>query len=247
MRILDIDAGNTRVKWRYLVDGKSHKAGAFANDSSNALVEMIADSVDGAVDLCRMASVRAPKERESLRASLENVFGVSPALPDPESGIGGVHFPDADPCRLGDDRWLAMLGARKHYPDGPVVVIDSGTALTLDAVDANGVFQGGLITPGVNTMLKSMVDAADLLVLPDEKEFSRSLAKNSVQAVLNGALSMAASLIEREVQRFNSQARVVLCGGDARMLAEQMNIPVEYCPELVFEGLEVAIPVKGMR
>ena len=137
-----------------------------------------------------------------------------------------------------------MLGARKYYPDQAVVVVDSGTALTLDVIDQKGVFQGGLITPGLGTMLKAMADSADLLVLPEVKKYDRRLAKNSIDAVLNGALSMAASLIEREVQRFSGDVQVVLCGGDALTIAEQLTITVNHHPELVFDGLGIALPVK---
>ena len=68
------------------------------------------------------------------------------------------------------------------------------------------------------------------------------LAFPSIQAIQNGALSMAAALIEKEVERYPGSIKVLLCGGDARVLAECLTIPVEYHQDLVLDGLAVARP-----
>ncbi len=242
MKILDIDAGNTRVKWRLTCDTVVICSGVIDNCTAEQFFEQSLQEVSGGIDRCRLSSVRSSAVIGELCRSIQQGFNIKPELPKPKSGIGGIVYDKADPRKLGDDRWLAMLGARRFYPEKTVMVVDSGTALTLDVINSQGVFQGGMICPGVGTMLKSLTDAADLLVLPDDKNYSRARAHNSVQAVLNGVVSMAAALVEREVQKISGDVTVVLCGGDAPVLAEQLTIPAEYCPDLVFDGLEVALP-----
>ena len=245
MNTLDIDAGNTRLKWRLSVDGKSVLQGALDNTHADDYAAEISSSINIDVGRCRISSVRAPEVVNELASALQMVFGVVAEQPRPQSGVGGLIVDKVDPGRLGCDRWLAMLGGKVLYPDRNLMIVDSGTALTVDVVSADGYFQGGLICPGLKTMLWSMTESADLLVLPERPECHRALAHESVQSVQNGALSMAVALIEKESERIEGDVTVVLCGGDAPVLAESLNIPVQYQPDIVFKGLEVALPVQG--
>ncbi|CAM3732277.1 type III pantothenate kinase [Parendozoicomonas haliclonae] len=240
MSILEIDAGNTRLKWRVTKQGDVIARGVVNNTSPEDMVEAIAGEVESTEE-CWLASVRGAEVIAALSLAIQKRFSVSVQIPKPENGVGGLFVNEVDPARLGMDRWLAMLGARKLYPDQPVMVVDSGTALTLDVVNGAGVFQGGLICPGLKTMLKAMADSADLLVMPPEPVLERGLTFASIQAVQNGALTMAVSLVEREAERFGQNIKVILCGGDGQLLAGNMAIPVQLEPELVFEGLSVAL------
>ena len=244
MSVLDIDAGNTRLKWQELRRGVVVSSGAIANSDISGMVDDVGDALSGRVSACRVSSVRGRDVVEGLLRALKKRFCIDPVLPEPRSGIGGLVVEGVSPSRLGDDRWLAMLGAIKLYPEQPVIIVDSGTALTLDVVDRHGAFRGGLICPGVRTMLQAMADSADRLVLPEKLELQRGVALSSLQAVQNGALSMATSVIEREVARLGGNAVVILCGGDAPLLAECVDISVQMHPDLVFEGLRVALPIE---
>ena len=247
MNVLEIDAGNTRLKWRFVCRGDVKGSGAIVNAPAASMVVELAECLAGkTVDACRLSSVRSPEAVEAVCCSIKSVFGVEPRIPDPVQEVPGLTIQGVDAKRLGCDRWLAMLGARLLYPDQAVMVVDSGTALTLDVVDAEGVFQGGLICPGLNTMLRSMTESADLLVLPEILTYERSLGFPSIQAIQNGVLSMAAALIEKEVERFPGDIKPLLCGGDARLLAESLTIPVECHQNLVFDGLAAALPIEGI-
>ncbi len=243
MSILDIDAGNTRLKWRLVDRGERVDCGVVNNAHPDVMVEALSQQIKGTVSVCRLASVKGADFIAKLCDAIEKVFGIRPKLPIPENGTGHLMVTGVEPRRLGMDRWLAMVGAVHLYPGQAVMVIDSGTALTLDVVGEDGIFRGGLICPGLNTMLKAMVDSADLLVMPDVLKLHRGLAFASVQAVQNGALTMAVSLIEKEVERYSGELIVILCGGDARLLAENVSVPVNLHPELVFQGLDIALPL----
>ena len=247
MNILDIDAGNTRLKWRFSSHGCTKGSGAIINASEACMIAELKGHLDGVpVDICRFSSVRSSAVIAFMCAEIETALGVRPLIPDPVQEASGLLVQGVNAKRLGCDRWLAMLGARLLYPDAAVMVIDSGTALTLDVVSADGVFQGGLICPGLNTMLRAMTESADLLVLPDALRYERSLTFSSIQAIQNGALSMAAALIEKEIERFPGDIKPLLCGGDARLLAESLSIPVECHQDLIFDGLAVALPMRDI-
>ncbi|WP_281649092.1 type III pantothenate kinase [Parendozoicomonas sp. Alg238-R29] len=247
MNTLDIDAGNTRLKWRWQMSGQEPKYGAVINQPAEVMVEALHKFVgDSVVDVCRLSSVRSREVVDEVCQKVLGAFSVQPRLPDPASGIGGVIVNEVDPLRLGLDRWLAMLAAKGLYPSRAVMIVDAGTALTLDIVGADGVFQGGFICPGLSTMLRAMTESTDLLVMPEVPEFRRMPAFPSIQAIQNGALSMAAAFVEREFERFDGDICVILCGGDAALLAENLGIPVDYRPELVFDGLAIALPAEDL-
>ena len=248
MSVLDIDAGILRLKWR-LLDSVSRNVvaqGVEKNNKPELMVASIADQLPAGITECRLASVKGETFIFELCSAIESLLGVMPRQPRPVNGVGGLVVEGVDPAYLGVDRWLAMLGAHALYPDRNVMIVDSGTALTLDVVDRNGHFQGGLICPGLNTMLKAMADNADRLVMPAEPELKRGLTFRSLQAVQNGALTMALSLIEREYERYHGgDIAVILCGGDGPLLAENLSVPVVQHPELVFVGLDLALPLRS--
>lgn len=253
MSVLDIDAGNTRLKWR-LVEPESKviiAQGAEVNSEPELMVSSIVSQLATLsnhrkiVD-CRLASVRSGSFIFALCCAIETQFGLMPRQPQPANGVGSISVESVDPAHLGVDRWLAMLGAHHLYPNEDVMIVDAGTAITVDIIDKNGHFQGGLITPGLNTMLKAMVDSADLLVMPAEKDLKRGLTFSSIQAIQNGVLTMVLSLIERESERYADDVTTILCGGDGPILAENLTIPVHQCPELVFAGLDIALPLSSL-
>ncbi len=247
MNVLDIDAGNTRLKWRLIdrVGGCVIDQGVQTNASPASMVANLFARIAGGFDCCRLASVRDESFIFALSSLIEERWGVMPRQPRPANGVGGLLVDGVDPARLGVDRWLAMVGAYARYRGQNIMIVDSGTALTLDVVSAAGHFQGGLICPGLNTMLKAMANNADRLVLPEQPKLERGLTFTSLQAVQNGALTMAVSLIEREYERYQGEIVVLLCGGDGPLLAEHLTVPAQLCPELVFAGLEIALPVVG--
>ncbi len=253
MNILDIDAGNTRLKWRLLQNGETLGQGAIANAPAEQLVSELAKALEGVVATrdsisflgCRLSSVRSPEAIEALQRCISKKFGVEPVQPVPEETVKGLVVKTVDPKRLGDDRWLAMLGAVTLYPGRPIIVVDSGTALTLDCINAQGEFSGGLICPGLKTMLKGMASSADRLVLPERPDYQRGVAAKSLQAVQNGTLTMALSLIESEFRRIpGHDVKLILCGGDASLLAKNLEVPATIASDLVFDGLAAALPLQ---
>lgn len=243
MVILDFDCGNTRLKWRLMCGNEPGCSGAVANtDCCASILWQLAGQLSAQPARCRMSSVRAPKINDAMEAAILDIWGIKAERPVRQACLAGVQLAGVDLAVFGEDRWLGLLAARAAVPARPLMVVDSGTTLTLDIIDENGCFMGGLIVPGINLMLKSMADSADGLSIPEQRHFRRALGMKAADAMQFGVASMAAALIEKEHELLGDEAAVIIGGGDASMLAELVTIPVLHLPDLVFDGLAIALP-----
>ncbi|MEO7149364.1 MAG: type III pantothenate kinase, partial [Rhodanobacteraceae bacterium] len=151
------DLGNSRLKGALLTHkdlAQRFALGWDAPDFDTALREKLA--AWPAPSRVLVASVAAPARAARLRGALLALRGLEPEwLRSPRAGCGIVNSYRA-PERLGIDRFLAMAAARAAVDDDPVIVIGCGTALTLDAVDAEGLHRDGLIAPSPALMIDSL-------------------------------------------------------------------------------------------
>ncbi|MDF1765019.1 MAG: type III pantothenate kinase [Gammaproteobacteria bacterium] len=240
--IIEIDAGNTRLKWRRRERGGVVSAAAIA-DSVAAIAEALAGDAAQGVDAVRIASVRAPEALQGLIVECEAAFGCSATVAKVARHCAGLTIQYADPARLGVDRWLAMLAARARGA-GAWLVVDCGTALTVDRIADDGCHEGGFIVPGLELMRASL--EASTRIRLDSAYSSRELAlgHSTDAAVYHGTLAAAVALIRQEwagLHANSPQARLALTGGGASELLPQLPSEVELLPDLVLDGLAVAI------
>lgn len=223
MSVLLIDIGNTRLKWQ--LRGK---------DSARGADTLPDDAQLGAVSLVLVACVGASSAKEALQQR----FGSKLIW----LGAPRLDFPLFKHCyknpeRLGVDRWLAMLGARRHS-DGAVLVVDAGTALTLDLLSADNRHEGGFILPGLN-MAQQALFQNTAKVRPFDGEaaqYSVAPGQDTLSCVRHGVLRQALSLVQG-LQQDYPQHRLFLTGGDGAWLAQTLNVP--YYPDLIFDGMEL--------
>jgi type III pantothenate kinase len=158
----------------------------------------------------------------------------------------GVRNGYLDYRQMGVDRWLAILASYVTYRSAACVV-DAGTALTIDAVAADGSHRGGLIVPGPALMRRSLLQdtagirpAADRLVDTTSRP-AAAWGRDTDSCIRLGALRATACLIEDRVKAWRDLeapgAVLVLTGGDAAALGDALSLPVEHRPHLVLEGL----------
>jgi type III pantothenate kinase len=156
----------------------------------------------------------------------------------------GVRCAYADPSRLGVDRWIAVLAAHRLAP-GAACVIDAGTAVTFDAVDASGRHLGGLILPGPR-LLAAALDrsTSDIGATPAPGARPSGLdllGKSTDTAVGNGAMLALTGALERAIAAVDGslegRAKVYLTGGDADALRAWLESEVDLRRDLVLEGL----------
>jgi type III pantothenate kinase len=152
--------------------------------------------------------------------------------------------------RLGADRWVAMLGARALHPGRALCVVDVGTALTLDLLDAHGRHRGGLLVPGPTLMVGSLLNNTAGIrqrAGPERAQSSRrrrgaALFGRSTRAGLLAGSSIAcAALIERAIGEARSalgrRPKLLLAGGGAMQVAPLLRVPYARAEQLVLEGL----------
>lgn len=152
------------------------------------------------------------------------------------------------PERVGLDRLAAAVAANiLREPDRGAIVVDAGSAITVDLVDEAGAFQGGAILPGFKMSAEALFGAADLLplaLLEPLEEPPPAVGKNTDAAIRSGlfwgavgAVRELTSSICREQKR---KPQIFVTGGDLRRLAEQLGSGVEFVPNLALAGIALA-------
>ncbi len=147
------------------------------------------------------------------------------------------------PTRLGCDRWVAMIGARQRMlaqgPARPLVVVMVGTAVTVEAIDAEGRFLGGLILPGHGIMLRALESGTAGLHVPTGEV--RLFPTNTSDALTSGGTYAIAGAVERMVQHIiahcGAEPACMMTGGAGWKMAPSMTRPFELVDNLIFDGL----------
>jgi type III pantothenate kinase len=145
---------------------------------------------------------------------------------------------------MGVDRWVAMIGARSEFR-GAICIVDAGTAVTIDALDKNGVHQGGQILPGLALMGRALrLETNDISAakrLPrDPGRGMAMFANNTDGAVQSGAVNAVCGAIERAAKVLRAEGyrtKIVLTGGDASRILKQLGDKALHRPNLVLQGL----------
>lgn len=243
--ILELDAGNSRIKWRALegdggrihCEGNAIDVAALKEDFDNSL----------AIDFVRLCSVRRDAAVTELEAWVNQRWKLGIEQATVGDNSAGITHQYLDDQRLGIDRWLAMLAAF-HRAAGPCIIVDAGTALTIDVLDATGRHQGGYILPGLKLMRDSLQANTGIRLDPDYTQQSVALGHSTEAAVCNGSLALLLALIEKVLTE-HSTRRIFLSGGDAQILADTLNAggrnreaSIEVVPGLVLDGLALACP-----
>ena len=238
-RVLAVDAGNTRTKWG-VHDGHVWSIGAPMPTSSlgdaNAFRELPRDI---GFDQIVISNVAGQRVGELIRAALAG-FGAPVRFIESKVAQCGVVSRYEPPQALGCDRWAAMIGAYSGSNTfAPTLVVMAGTALTVDALTADGVFLGGVIAPGPALMRAALNRGT--AQLPDTAGEYRSFARNTIDAIETGAIDACAGTIERMHAKLaadsNAVPRCVASGGAIRAIARHLPFPVAINDNLVLDGL----------
>jgi len=243
---LAVDIGNTRLKWA-LYDAA--RPGARLQAQGAEFLENIDKLADGAWTVlpkpgrmlgCAVAGDAVKRRAEEQMDELWDIPAQWVYASAAEAGlINGYDHP----TRLGADRWVAMIGARHRMlsqgAPKPMVVVMVGTAVTVEAVDAQGKFLGGFILPGHGIMLKALESGTAGLHVPTGEV--REFPTNTSDALTSGGTYAIAGAVERMVQHVRShcgaQPACYMTGGAGWKMAPSMSVPFELVDSLIFDGL----------
>lgn len=245
--ILELDCGNSFIKWRVL-SGDASVCGGIA-DTNAALISAILGHTALKVRCCRLVSVRSDAETADLIAILETSFGVEVLSAKPARAVAGVTNGYEDFERLGLDRWLALLGGFK-LAKGACLILDFGTAVTSDFVAADGAHLGGFICPGFPLLRSQLRTHTRRIrydnVLAEQALRSYAPGRSTAEAVERGCLLMLRGFVMTQLQMaheyFGGDFVVFLTGGDASLVADVVP-DAKLVQDLVFVGLAVACPI----
>ncbi|MCU7936069.1 MAG: type III pantothenate kinase [Candidatus Thiodiazotropha sp. (ex Dulcina madagascariensis)] len=236
---LFVDIGNTAIKWatgEELERGVLHRAAA--NDLPGAIEE--AWTAMPKPREVHLACVRQPQAMTGLIEWVRRHWQTSPRLAQTKQQEQGVTNGYGNVSQLGVDRWLALLGARAISPN-PVIVVDCGSATTIDAMDGKGRHLGGVILPGLRLFAGCLRQRTDMPPYGEGRISSDCFATDTATGIATGAMLAHTSTIRemyhRLQQRSNGEADCLLTGGDAGMLAGHLELAHELRPDLVLQGL----------
>jgi type III pantothenate kinase len=238
---LIIDVGNSRLKWGLTGRHGWQTLGVTPNAEIGTLALRDWQNLPRPI---RVVGVNVAGEAARVRVEAQLArWRVVPEWLHARDSACGVTNRYARPAQLGADRWASLVGARQRsiqtdlFPPA-CVVVNAGTAVTVDALDFDGVFRGGYILPGLRLMLRAL--AENTSALKSAPGAFATFPDNTADALYSGAMQAVCGAIEqmrRQVDTNPAQVRVYLAGGDAPEIAPHLNPPVEVVDNLVLEGV----------
>lgn len=239
-----IDIGNTRTKWVLAQGGEFIDRGSVLNAELPSYKFDLSESVESVCACC----VASDQYFEKVHRKIELQFGLSIDRVGVDKVRDGMVNRYQTLDRLGADRWIAAIGARQIEPQGPLIVIDAGTAVTIDLVSNTNHFKGGVILPGGLMMHDALVGrTAGILSVPLQVDsvIGRSTEECVNAGVLYGLVGgiervvkeMQLSLTHGKTEQGRMIAEVLICGGDAEQLLPLLPATYRYQPDTIFRGL----------
>jgi type III pantothenate kinase len=246
MTFLALDVGNTRLKWalyeRPLPDAALLAHGAEFLENIDRLAE--GPWADLAEPACMLGCVVAGDAIKRRAQEQMEIWDLSPKWVVPSVSEAGLINGYDHPSRLGADRWVAMIGARQRMlanspSPRPLVVVMVGTAVTVEAIDTEGRFLGGLILPGHGIMLRALESGTAGLHVPTGEV--RPFPTNTSDALTSGGTYAIAGACERMVQHLRERTGLdplcIMTGGAGWKMAPSMSVEFELVDNLIFDGL----------
>jgi type III pantothenate kinase len=237
MKLL-IDAGNTRIKWAFVKNHEWLSNGVLPIEQAAELPKHLPEIYD--TKQIWVSNVAGEQVTQCIRnisvwGSCQPRFIVSR---DEECGVQNSY---TNPAQLGSDRWAALIAAW-HLVGQECLVVNCGTAITVDTLNKQGKFVGGLILPGVALMQHSLV-AGTAQLTASQGEYAL-FPLNTADAIFSGAIQASCGAIQRQHDLLiNNVAPIVLSGGAARMLLQPYlnknlaNVSLRVVDNLVLQGL----------
>lgn len=231
MSTLLIDAGNSRIKWALLVQGQWGPQGV----CSHAEVSVMFSALTGPARVI-ISNVAGPAIAQQLSAAC-HIRQLLPEWVSARQQQCGVQNRYEHPEQLGSDRWSALIGAW-HIERRACLVVNCGTATTIDALSGRGEFLGGLILPGVEMMQHSLRQGTAQLDRIDGKV--QDFPRNTADAIVAGAVAATSGAILRQYALLGYQAApCLLSGGAAEWVAGQLDeLPLVQIENLVLHGMQ---------
>ena len=242
-----IDSGNSLIKWALVENDAFIAEDRCPTDSVSSLHDLWKNyEIPARVIVANVAGEWVASEIKKVARilwQLDAEFLVS------SKSCCGLTNSYHKPEQLGIDRWMAMVAAFQ-MTQSPVIVVDCGTAVTIDLVNDYGLFLGGVIMPGLNTALQSLMADTDAIEkIIEANTIAIAAALSTEEAVQAGVLLGLAGGIERVVREhvlyIDKEASILITGGDAEKITAYLSVSAVVQADLVLQGLRVFAEKNG--
>ena len=242
MNILQFDVGNSAAKWRLVCDGDVLARGVAELEETASIAKAL--PAQASPHAVWVSSVASAAVNSQLQQTLEKSFGMAPWFAETPARTGRLVNSYAEPSKMGVDRWLAMLGAQARFPTQALLVVDVGSAMTIDLVAEDGRHEGGYIIPGPMLMERALLLDTDRVRFEEDIDYRLAPGRSTAEAVRHGiALAQVGAVLA--VPDLN-QRTLAMTGGGATVLSQLLGGSGQLIPDLVFEGLAVMAAAEGM-
>ena len=237
-----VDIGNTALKWAALNQGALGPGSRVPAD--DGLDAALNDAWGGLPRPHRVlvAEVGAGTAGATVARWAHDRWGCESVQVTAKGAAFGVTNSYREPARLGVDRWLGLLAARALDPQAAMIV-DCGSAVTVDVLDGEGCHLGGLIVPGLGLARRCLERYTQVRVDDGAAPEVSLLARDTAGAVRGGGLYAVVAFVDRVAQdithALGGPLRRIITGGDATVLLPLLRDGYEHRPDLVLEGLAV--------
>lgn len=243
--ILLIDIGNTRIKWATLDEQRlgTQCAEIHAGWSVQRLTDVILNSVVRP-ERVLIGNVGGERIGELVRDAIAQRWSIGAEFINSTAEACGVRNAYPEPAKLGVDRWLASIAAHALQKQ-LTCIVSVGTAMTIDGIDASGQHLGGVIVPGPQLMVTSLLhNTSDIARRAQQGSVTEAVfADNTLGAIRQGAAHALAALVERSVESMRTvngeMPALLLTGGGSPAIEKLIHVPFESRLDLVLQGLAV--------
>jgi type III pantothenate kinase len=237
-----VDIGNARIKWALQEDGTLQTGTpllrldkAFKDLARPAWKEL--ETPQRVI----VANVAGADYEKAVTTWVKRRWKVTPEFLRADKEFDGVSNAYKEPARLGADRWANLLAAHAQFR-APVVIVDCGTAITVDAMTLDGRHLGGLIAPGIDLMTASLTNRAPGIEIRSSDDQDIALLGSSTEVgVTGGVMYAAVSLVDRVLMDLKSElgktTQQIITGGDAERIGPLLSSQPHYEPDFVLKGL----------
>ena len=242
--MLLIDIGNTRIKWAALSGDEIKPQQAVAHAQWTSAECESAFSSLAHPDRILVSNVGGERVGNIVRDTARKLWALEPQFIQSSVAACGITNAYPEPSNLGVDRWLAMIGAHALHRE-PVCVVGVGTAATIDGLDATGQHLGGLIIPGPDLMVDSLLrNTSEIARRAQQGSIDAGLfANNTLGAIRQGSAHAVAALVERAMESMQARVGVrptlILTGGASAGIGQLVRARHILLPDLVLRGLAV--------
>lgn len=247
--VLYLDVGNTALKWRYRHDGMAMQGGGVHCRDWAEQTATLSDALPAVPDRIIIGSVAGREADALLRKEVVAVLKREPEFYYSPPSWSGLVNSYNEPGRLGVDRWLAVVEA--WHRSGAAIIIDCGSAITLDVVGRDGRHGGGYIVPGMKMLEQSLIGGTGSIHTNSAEKRALVPGVSTSECVHNGILLMCVAFVTDAVVALQNTLQdtcpIYMTGGDASALQPFLTAQVDVVPDMVLDGLERVFPQTDVR